>query len=418
MASNSMKIALSAGFAGLALIAGAGILTALDHVHGTQPKICAVPADLRGKVAPAPQILAVEAGTDAKAPVIELGRLACITVAGVRSSVELAPLRMALQAAQSSVADSNSQLQAARANLLSASGDARNAAQQKVSYIKAGLSERIAALTEAQAALTSATPSVPLALYLNGEPTPAHATAAGVAEPQAVAFLLDSPNDANSADATSVRHILRGLTSGGSRDIVIGVGPPSGTQPLAEWVPPDPRMPAQLRVYSPPVAWMAGIGFILLLVGIFLAGRTTSLLRDGDATSAYSLARSQMAFWMIATVFGFVFIWVLTHEYQNVITAATFTLLGISGTTAIAAKAIDANSAPQPSKGFLTDILSDGQGGPQVHRIQVVIWTLVLGTIYVSNIFDSLVLTAFDSNLLILVGIANGVYAGFKTQES
>jgi hypothetical protein len=42
---------------------------------------------------------------------------------------------------------------------------------------------------------------------------------------------------------------------------------------------------------------------------------------------------------------------------------------------------------------------------------------LVLGTIYVWNVLDSLVLTEFDSNLLILVGIASGIYAGFKFKE-
>ena len=46
-----------------------------------------------------------------------------------------------------------------------------------------------------------------------------------------------------------------------------------------------------------------------------------------------------------------------------------------------------------------------------------VVWTIVLGTIFIWNILNALVLTNFDSNLLVLVGIANGVYAGFKTQE-
>jgi len=44
-------------------------------------------------------------------------------------------------------------------------------------------------------------------------------------------------------------------------------------------------------------------------------------------------------------------------------------------------------------------------------------WTLVFGGIYVWNVLDQLVLTDFDSNMLVLLGIANGVYAGFKTQE-
>ena len=175
---------------------------------------------------------------------------------------------------------------------------------------------------------------------------------------------------------------------------------------------------AELRVFEPTIAWLAGVGFLFLLGSIIVAGRETTLLRDGRSlTSRYSLARVQMAFWTILTVFGFVFIWVLTGQYVNVITTATFTLLGISGATALAAVAIEGDAGKAASQSFFGDILSDGAGELQLHRIQVGLWTLVFGAIFAWNILNSLILTEFDANMLLLLGIANGVYAGFKTQE-
>jgi hypothetical protein len=271
-------------------------------------------------------------------------------------------------------------------------------------------------LVQARSALRAATQDVELALYLDAKETPAHAMVAGIPEPQAVRFTLESNSDAKSDDAVRVRKILHGLTAGSMRPVVIGVGVPNGTKPLAEWKPADPQFPAQLRVFSPLAAWMAGIGFLLLLAAIFFVAQTTTLLRDAGAGSSYSLGRTQMAFWLIATVFGFVFIWVLTGQYRGVITTATFTLLGISGATALTVRAIDSSPSAKGTRGFFADILSDDQG-PQLQRVQVAIWTLVLGTIYVWNVLDSLVLTEFDSNLLILVGIASGIYAGFKFKE-
>jgi hypothetical protein len=245
-----------------------------------------------------------------------------------------------------------------------------------------------------------------------------------VPEAQAKTFTLPRNEDANSEDAKSMRTLLGGVLGGGTRNVTVGVGLPSGKLPFATWESVNPATGAKfarvakLLVYYPAAAWLAGFGFILLLVGLFVWSDTTGVLRDGGSTTSYSLGRVQMAFWMVATVFGFVFIWSLTGQYRNVITQASFTLLGITGATALASRAADAGAQPTKARGFLTDVLSDGNGEPKLHRIQIAIWTLVLGSIYVWTILDALQLANFDPNLLILIGIASGVYAGLKTQEA
>jgi hypothetical protein len=68
----------------------------------------------------------------------------------------------------------------------------------------------------------------------------------------------------------------------------------------------------------------------------------------------------------------------------------------------------------------LRDILSD-KNGVSIHRLQNVLWTLIVGVIYIqfvatqSSLPDETVLT---DNLLMLMGISTGAYVGLKTMEN
>jgi cation transport ATPase len=64
----------------------------------------------------------------------------------------------------------------------------------------------------------------------------------------------------------------------------------------------------------------------------------------------------------------------------------------------------------------LTDILSDADG-VALHRLQIVVWTVILGVVFFAEIFRSFRLPTFDSNLLILMGISGATYVGFKFKE-
>ena len=70
-----------------------------------------------------------------------------------------------------------------------------------------------------------------------------------------------------------------------------------------------------------------------------------------------------------------------------------------------------------PSQGLRQDILSDPDGNTALHRIQIVIWTLILGIIYVYSVWETLAMPEFNSTLLALQGLSAGAYLGFKIPD-
>ena len=68
------------------------------------------------------------------------------------------------------------------------------------------------------------------------------------------------------------------------------------------------------------------------------------------------------------------------------------------------------------SQGLLRDILRDGSGY-SFHRFQIFAWTIVLGIIFLSAVYNSLAMPEFSTTLLGLMGISSGTYIGFKIPE-
>lgn len=68
------------------------------------------------------------------------------------------------------------------------------------------------------------------------------------------------------------------------------------------------------------------------------------------------------------------------------------------------------------SKGFLRDILADSTGY-SFHRFQIFAWTIILGIIFVSAVYNSLNMPEFSPTLLGLMGLSSGTYIGFKFPE-
>lgn len=166
------------------------------------------------------------------------------------------------------------------------------------------------------------------------------------------------------------------------------------------------------------IGWSLGIlGFICGT--IFLAWKT-DLLRDlsnapsKDEQAPYSLARVQMAWWFILTVFAFSGIWIITGDLSS-IPSSILALMGISSATTIMSAVLDATSSinPQKSKGLLIDILTD-DGKISFHRFQMLVWTVLLGGIFINQVWSTLSMPDFDSQLLGLMGVASGTYLGFK----
>ena len=68
------------------------------------------------------------------------------------------------------------------------------------------------------------------------------------------------------------------------------------------------------------------------------------------------------------------------------------------------------------SQGFLQDILGDANGY-SFHRFQIFAWTIILGIIFVSSVYNSLSMPEFSATLLGLMGLSSGTYIGFKFPE-
>lgn len=68
------------------------------------------------------------------------------------------------------------------------------------------------------------------------------------------------------------------------------------------------------------------------------------------------------------------------------------------------------------SQGLLRDILRDGSGY-SFHRFQIFAWSIVLGIIFLSAVYNSLAMPEFSTTLLGLMGISSGTYIGFKFPE-
>lgn len=193
-------------------------------------------------------------------------------------------------------------------------------------------------------------------------------------------------------------------------------------------------------------------GFLVLLVVsavafLYLCRRTTMIRAPVDpitGTRPYSLSRFQMAFWFFLVIVGYVFMWLITGELDT-ITDSILALMGIGAGTALGAALIDSSPAgtatqttvamtpstetvtsvstpvapprPEPSKGFLQDILSDSDSGISIHRFQMFAWTLILGVIFIGSVYKDLAMPEFSATLLGLMGISSGTYLGFKLPE-
>jgi len=171
--------------------------------------------------------------------------------------------------------------------------------------------------------------------------------------------------------------------------------------------------------------WPLWLTIIVIAVFLFLfinLARTSTLLRIGATEDTrYSLAFVQLTFWTLVIAMSFFYIWVSTQELFA-ITGSTLILLGISIATTVGAKLVDdVRAVPiqliKKSEGFFTDILSD-EDGVSVHRCQMVLWTIILGIIFIVNVVKDQQIPQIDSGLLGLMGISSLGYVGLKKYEA
>ncbi|MDO3643603.1 hypothetical protein [Mucilaginibacter sp. L3T2-6] len=219
---------------------------------------------------------------------------------------------------------------------------------------------------------------------------------------------------------------------------------------------------------------------------LFRYAKKTPMLRDAPAdltplgipglsagNAPYSLGKVQMAFWFSIVLASFIFIWLITDNY-DLITTGTLALIGIGAATGLGAVSITNNksegtikkiqalqaqqselrqatallSASLPAAGvqekilyndfldgqltsdinhlidglkagkdsFFNDILTD-ENGVSFHRLQMVTFTAVLGFVFLYTAWATLTMPDFPATLLTLQGITAGTYLGFKIPE-
>lgn len=235
-------------------------------------------------------------------------------------------------------------------------------------------------------------------------------------------------------------------------------------------------------------AWFWGCIIVLLLYfGVLLRyAKTTPMLRDAPAdltplgipgldagNAPFSLGKVQMAFWFSIVLASYVFIWLITDNYE-LITTGTLVLIGIGAATGLGAVSINNNKsggtikqvqslqaqqadlrqatdllrASLPAAGiegkiaynnfldsqlttkinelidglkigkdtFFNDILTD-ENGISFHRLQMVVFTMVLGFVFLYTVWATLTMPDFSPTLLTMQGLTAGTYLGFKIPE-
>lgn len=177
---------------------------------------------------------------------------------------------------------------------------------------------------------------------------------------------------------------------------------------------------------------------LLLIATVIALGARTTLLRDSDPKQpdyrmrAFSLAKSQQAFWTIVIIGSFIFVYFSQGVCVDVLNNTALLLLGIStGTTALTAvlpkkDPAKPNEPPPPAgqdhvppslhENFLDDILSDNEG-INIHRLQMVIWTVVFGGIFIHQVVKLGKFPTFDDQAYVLMGISSVTYVWFKRTE-
>jgi hypothetical protein len=267
-----------------------------------------------------------------------------------------------------------------------------------------------------------------ITLYLNGRDTKITADIYNATDHQLI-FHLERTADNKEIWTALLRHPYRGS----HRDVLVTVGV-ADSPPLTS--------AAHFTLVVVKWAWYAWLWIALLIIvlmAFFWLAAKRDILRDGAPVNGnrqpYSLGKSQMAWWFFLIIIGFVMIWLISGD-RDTVTASLLTLMGISAGTGLGSSLIERNSKnpptpaagavvtpppppppPSVSRGWLLDILSDSNGSIALHRLQIVLWTFVLGIMLVVAVVTTLTMPAFNDTLVTLMGISSGTYVGFKFAE-
>ncbi len=200
-----------------------------------------------------------------------------------------------------------------------------------------------------------------------------------------------------------------------------------------------------VRLISYAVSAVAlGLVVFAIVLAFFAAGKTRMLFdsREAEFTARdgskfwrwqYSLSRVQGFGWLFIVFFGVLFLYATTGSLLGVMNPTALALLGMGSGTAFVGLLLD-QAPPEPGvpllpvapagetirrprwRDMLPDVLDTLKGG-NLHRLQIVIWTVSLMIVYLNRLFATYTLPEFDGTMLGLMGISSATYLAFKDRE-
>jgi hypothetical protein len=136
---------------------------------------------------------------------------------------------------------------------------------------------------------------------------------------------------------------------------------------------------------------------------------------------SYSISISQILYWTGIVIFGSIYVFLVRGGFLNV-NAQVLTLLGISGGTALAAKAnavVRSRNIPEEFfKGLtrtripkLRDLICTG-GSPNIFKFQIFAFTIINGILVLKQLYTGFNFPVIPEEQLVLMGISSAVYLG------
>ncbi|WP_155524276.1 hypothetical protein [Burkholderia sp. PAMC 28687] len=244
-------------------------------------------------------------------------------------------------------------------------------------------------------------------------------------DPHAVSFLLDGTSGAVPPENAAAWHRMTGFPWQGNgsalaRELSASVAGADGKSVAG---------PGTTLLFTWSRAWRIAVAVVIAIatVALFVClGAKTAMLRDVGAETTvpfqdrtFSLARTQMAWWTAIIVVSYVFEWLALGGVPP-LSAQPLVLIGLYSVLGVTARGVDLSRRtqfPPTTPHFFKDLTSD-ESGVAVHRVQMLIFTIVVGLMFLNQVFTTCTMPRFDINTLLLLGISGATYIGFKTTEA
>jgi hypothetical protein len=181
---------------------------------------------------------------------------------------------------------------------------------------------------------------------------------------------------------------------------------------------------------------IVAINFAVFIIIVAFFDFKFDLLRDISSANSkpYSLSKVQLAWWIVI-IFGSITSILFKRGVFPTLDQSTLILLGIGSATSAAGRIIDLSDQNNANlsrhqdnekEGFFLDILSD-ENGVSIHRLQTLIFNLILGTWFIYQVIQNIALPASDPNKiipsidssdLVMQAISTATYITLKSSEN